>query len=238
MSNKIYITSDIHGEINKFASMLNLIQFSSTDKMYILGDVLDRGDAPIDLLRLIINIPNIELIKGNHELMFEGYLGKPMPFNCNQTDYLKWYKQFGGNTTIKQFEKLRIKERLVILNYLETLPLYVIVDKYLLVHSGLTLTQDNRSLSLDGILRSQKEGDFLWHQQDFFGYKGLDTHTIVFGHFTTPRLREVIGESIPEEAKIWHDKVYQDKIGIDCGACFEGGRLGCLCLNDMQEYYC
>lgn len=39
----------------------------------------------------------------------------------------------------------------------------------------------------------------------------------------------------------YHDKpeIYKvcNNILIDCGACFEEGRLGCICLDDMKEYY-
>ena len=35
--------------------------------------------------------------------------------------------------------------------------------------------------------------------------------------------------------KIWHDPS-GDKINIDCGA-FYGGRLACLDLDSMEEYY-
>ena len=35
--------SDIHGELDKFEQMLELIRFSDEDHLYILGDVIDRG---------------------------------------------------------------------------------------------------------------------------------------------------------------------------------------------------
>lgn len=39
----IYCMSDIHGELDKFERMLDLIHFSDEDHLYILGDVIDRG---------------------------------------------------------------------------------------------------------------------------------------------------------------------------------------------------
>ena len=38
----VYCMSDIHGEIERFHQMLNLIELRSDDHLYIIGDVIDR----------------------------------------------------------------------------------------------------------------------------------------------------------------------------------------------------
>ncbi len=35
--------SDLHGHYDKYRAMLTEIQFKSTDTLYVLGDVIDRG---------------------------------------------------------------------------------------------------------------------------------------------------------------------------------------------------
>ena len=50
----IYCMSDIHGELDKFERMLDLIHFSDEDHLYILGDVIDRGALGVDILRRIM----------------------------------------------------------------------------------------------------------------------------------------------------------------------------------------
>ena len=45
-----YVVADIHGEADRFYAMLEKIQFSDIDMMYILGDVIDRGPDGIKLL--------------------------------------------------------------------------------------------------------------------------------------------------------------------------------------------
>ena len=62
-----YAMSDIHGCYDEFIAMLNKINFSKEDELYILGDILDRGNKPIDILDYVIAHKNIYLIKGNHE---------------------------------------------------------------------------------------------------------------------------------------------------------------------------
>ena len=49
----IYVTSDIHGQYNMFLKLLSMIEFSDSDTLYILGDVVDRGSEPIRILQYI-----------------------------------------------------------------------------------------------------------------------------------------------------------------------------------------
>ena len=64
-----YVVSDIHGEDDRFHAMLQKINFSKEDTLYILGDVVDRGPHPVELLREIMATPNMKMLLGNHEFM-------------------------------------------------------------------------------------------------------------------------------------------------------------------------
>ena len=46
----IYCMADLHGERDFFVRMLERIQFSAADHLYILGDVIDRGTGGVDML--------------------------------------------------------------------------------------------------------------------------------------------------------------------------------------------
>lgn len=61
--------------------------------------------------------------------------------------------------------------------------------------------------------------------------------TVIFGHTTTRYIRILTESSIKLPYTIWFDKKYNDKIGIDCGASYPNGRLACLRLEDMKEFY-
>jgi serine/threonine protein phosphatase 1 len=61
--------SDIHGRYDEYLEMLLKINFSHKDKLYILGDVIDRGQNPIKVLRHTMYADNIVLLMGNHEKM-------------------------------------------------------------------------------------------------------------------------------------------------------------------------
>lgn len=62
-----YITSDIHGRYDLYKKMLSIIHLKKDDKLYILGDVVDRGPDPLPILFDIMANDNIILLKGNHE---------------------------------------------------------------------------------------------------------------------------------------------------------------------------
>ena len=85
-----YVMSDIHGCYDAFLSMLNLIKFSDNDALCILGDILDRGEKPLDIVDYIVKHPNISLIRGNHEQLFMNY------FISN--DEKLWYRNGGFST--------------------------------------------------------------------------------------------------------------------------------------------
>ena len=65
----IYCVSDIHGELDKFERLLDMIQLSDSDRLYILGDVIDRGAMGVDILQRIMAAPNMTMLLGNHEQM-------------------------------------------------------------------------------------------------------------------------------------------------------------------------
>lgn len=66
----IYVSSDIHGyPYKKYMMLLEKAEFRKTDYLYVLGDVIDRDDDGIKILKWMIDQPNVKLILGNHEAM-------------------------------------------------------------------------------------------------------------------------------------------------------------------------
>ena len=58
----IYCMSDIHGELDRFKAMLDLINFSSDDTLYIIGDVIDRHPGGVEILKIIKDTPNMFML--------------------------------------------------------------------------------------------------------------------------------------------------------------------------------
>ena len=220
----IYVISDIHGEYEKFMNILMQIMFSDKDKMYILGDVIDRGKDSIKCLQYIMKQPNMEMIWGNHEdMLWKSIIDK------NQNYYYCWMNN-GGYSTLTQFNTLSDNEQLDLLNYLQECEPFIILDKYILVHAGIDVSKFNFDLSIKENLMNQDTQYLLWERDDFIydRNKFLKDYTIIFGHTPTEFMQ------YDDPMKIWHSR---NRIGIDCGACFTGGRLACLRLDDMKEFY-
>ena len=65
----IYVMSDIHGCFEEYQEMLEKINFNKHDTLYVIGDVLDRGKHPLDIIQDMMLRPNIIALLGNHDLM-------------------------------------------------------------------------------------------------------------------------------------------------------------------------
>lgn len=54
-----YVMADIHGEIDRYHAMLDLINFSADDQLYIIGDIIDRGSEGLTILQEIMDKGNV-----------------------------------------------------------------------------------------------------------------------------------------------------------------------------------
>ena len=232
--NLIYVMSDIHGMYNKYKDMLKLIQFSHNDTLYVLGDVVDRGNDSIKILLDMMQRDNVYGIIGNHEFMaveclewLNKEITDEMIDNLGEEKITKladWLSN-GGRTTLKEYKSLTSQEKEDLIEYLKEWTLYEEVDvnnkHYILVHAGLGNFDINKSLDDYSI------EDLVWDRPDFEKtyYKDQNTYVIV-GH--TPTL------SISGKSEIYRKN---NIIDIDTGACFSSGKLSCLCLDTNKEYY-
>ena len=101
--------------------MLDAISFSEDDVLYVLGDIVDRGDHPIKILQDMCLRPNVFPIMGNHEQMAFTMLRKLCVeiTEKNYSNHLKtddfhllseWFIN-GGQTTLEEFRRLSPEQR-------------------------------------------------------------------------------------------------------------------------------
>lgn len=221
--------SDLHGNWDDFSGMLEEISFDKNDKLYILGDLIDRGDNPIEIIDYVMENRNVFLILGNHEDMMLKYYE-----NREQKDHERWMRN-GGGVTQAAFESLNQLKRNDIIGFFNSAPLFLELEDYCLVHAGIKITESEEFNPF-----KQTRRDLVWIRNEFFeNPTGLEKK-VIFGHTPTVMLRYTDIEKRPDEKmSIWYDDKNGDKIGIDCGVAYPeyGGRLGCLRLNDMVEFY-
>ena len=63
-----YCFTDLHGMYNLWQQIRDYA--SPTDKLYFLGDAMDRGPHGIKILKELLADPRVVFIKGNHEDIF------------------------------------------------------------------------------------------------------------------------------------------------------------------------
>ena len=81
-----YIISDIHGCYEQYQKLLEKINFTKEDVLYVLGDVVDRGPEPIRVLRDMMNRPNVIFILGNHDFIMYSIM-KKMSVEITEENY-------------------------------------------------------------------------------------------------------------------------------------------------------
>ncbi|MGL5152752.1 MAG: metallophosphoesterase [Clostridium sp.] len=238
----IYVMSDLHGRYDKFMDMLNKINFNEEDTLYILGDLIDKNKDGIRIVEHCMKSKNINVIYGNHEDLCLKAI------NGGKEDINNWFWN-GGRVTLEALDSISSVKYQNILDYFKSLPKYIEVEvnnkKFLLVHAGINPAYIKKEMKMH-VVR-----DLIWIRDEFFYKECYKDKTIIFGHTFTKDIiiksqeyKEAVGKLSVEKvkdiyeykSKIWFGN---GKIGIDCGVCYEneGGRLGCLRLEDFKEFY-
>jgi len=222
--------------------MLKKINFSDEDTLYVLGDVLDRGDKVVEVLHDMSMRGNVFPIMGNHEYAASTILGQVLvlmqeitnesieQLEETEIDVIKFaedvneWNKIGGDSTIQGFRNLPAEEREYLLEYLEEFSLYETVSvggrKYFLTHSGLPFDMTAKNLD------DYDAWDFATAEIDYNRQYFKDA-ILITGHLPT---------FIIDEA--YRGKIYRknNNINIDTGAVF-GDTLACLCLDTDEEFY-
>jgi serine/threonine protein phosphatase 1 len=86
-----YIVGDLHGMFDELLVLLDHIGFNSNDRLFSVGDLVDRGPKSIELLREFRIRDNWYFVKGNHEDMMINSIVFKSP-----NDYDLWLSN-GGN---------------------------------------------------------------------------------------------------------------------------------------------
>ncbi|MBR3969058.1 MAG: fructose-bisphosphatase class III [Clostridia bacterium] len=224
----VYAMSDLHGCYEKFAKMLKKINFKDSDTLYILGDIVDRGDGGIKILQDIMTRPNVIVIQGNHDFSARRLL-KMLCMPENEAEYEKAREHYafwsidGGQPTYRSFVALSFEEQKKILSYMNSFLIYdeIIVNNNTFFMSH-TVPEKNRMLNFENLLWQEFIAGEPEYDKQYF-----DNKYIITGHTPTA--------FIDPDCK---GKIYKknNHIAIDCGAVF-GNPLGCIRLDTLEEFY-
>lgn len=223
-----YVCSDIHGRIDKFKSMLEGINFSKEDELYIIGDVIDGQKGSLDIIEYIRENDNIHYLRGNHEQLMLSYFSGLFDGYGDSWMENPWFENRGLSTYNELNEKVALYGEVYktdLLDYLSKLPVVIVLDTYVLVHGGFRLRE--KEVTLSDALNTNRVIDILEDRSFVRANRRLKDYTVICGHTSVQHFGE---------DKIMHT---DGKILIDCGCANKGDKykLGCLRLDDLEEFY-
>ena len=130
---KVFCSSDWHGCGTIAKKVMEYLQ--PDDKLYFLGDAIDRGEDGIEILQMLMRDPRVVFIRGNHEEMMRKRYRHDEKFDERHT----W--DYNGNYyTEKAFHFLSAEEQEEILQFLDKTPIkWVYKSKkhtFYMTHSG------------------------------------------------------------------------------------------------------
>ena len=219
---RLYVIGDIHGRSDLLDRMAGEIANDLTARpiaaslVVTVGDYVDRGPDSRGVIERLLRNPfptRLIALKGNHEVLLEGFLLNP--------DVAGHWRRLGGLETLQSYgvpvgDVMRGKEYLAAaralahavpaehFDFLGALRTSLTVGKYFICHAGV-----RPGVPLD----RQTEEDLLWIREPFLDSRADFGKIVVHGH--TPAEQP---ELLP------------NRINVDTGA-FMTGRLTCAALD-------
>lgn len=142
-----YVIGDIQGCYDEFSTLLDLIRFDPVaDELWLVGDLINRGPNNLAVMDLIMSLPHVVAVLGNHDLHFVAVaLGKQ--------------RQMRNDTISDLLNSPKLQEYT---EYLRHLPL-IHFDKnrdFVMVHAGLPPQLDVETCcrlagEVEAVLRSE-----------------------------------------------------------------------------------
>lgn len=211
--------SDIHGCYKTFQYLIQeKIQLTLEDKLYLLGDYIDRGPGSKEVLDFIMSLREqgyiVHCLMGNHEAM--------MINSINDLSESRRWMFNGGAETMESFQAESLSDiPEKYWDFLRSLRTHLLLDDYVLVHAGINFEVLNPLEDEDSCI-------WLRHWYDKIDKDWLDGRIIVHGHTVT--IRNAIEQRIQDQDFL--EKPYLD---IDAGCCYSILGAGHLCAFDLDE---
>ncbi|MCB9266626.1 MAG: serine/threonine protein phosphatase [Lewinellaceae bacterium] len=216
---KRYAVSDIHGCVRTFEALLDTIALSTDDRLFLLGDYIDRGPGSKEVIDLILKLKEegyqVHCLLGNHESLLLNALGGLV------ADQHLWLNN-GGGATLKSFglssaaSPHLIPEKYI--NFLEQLEWYFETEGYILVHAGLDFRMADPLEGRNPLIWIRN-----WYEN--INREWLQGRVVVHGH--TPAPRPMIEKQLKRLDRV-------PALDIDAGCVFNSNFFRHLCAFDLD----
>ena len=223
-----YCVSDLHGKYDLFLKLLDKIKFSDSDALYVCGDIIDKGEDSIKLLKLLLSMPNARCIAGNHEYAFIKYCRSIKKKTAeSRGGLLKVLQDYFVSPDGKLLDEAAVRG-------IKCLPFYIEEQNFICVHAGLPLGRDARIVSPELVEREFIAGDRRFKDPDVLP---KDSKCVFFGHTPTRNVcgrDEILAYIRPHSSG--RDIADYIKVHLDTRAWFSGV-MGCFCIDTCRAEY-
>jgi serine/threonine protein phosphatase 1 len=215
MTPRTFVIGDVHGCAATLRRLVEeLLRPLPGERIYLLGDLIDRGPDSRGVLDFIFELRerglSVESIRGNHEEMFLQA----------DDDYLQelWGAN-GGLATLASFRAdgpgdIPHRYR----DFLDSLPLFILLEEFVIVHAGLNFNRPSPFNDTEAML---------WTRSPFVDRQRIGGRRLICGHTPTP-------------LTLLEASLNSGKIMLDNGCVFidrpEMGNLAALELESMTLF--
>ncbi|MEC4815001.1 MAG: metallophosphoesterase family protein [Scytonema sp. PMC 1069.18] len=123
------VIGDVHGHYEGLMTLLDAIAPTSDDKVYFLGDLIDRGPQSSQVVNFVKDSP-YQCLLGNHEQMLLNILTNGQV----PTPAVQAWLYSGGQATVASYEQATVPHDH--LEWFKSLPTYLDLGDILLAHAG------------------------------------------------------------------------------------------------------
>lgn len=198
---------DIHGCISTFKALINQLEISETDQIFLLGDLIDKGSSGKEVVDYAMELNTsgfqIYAVRGNHEQNFL------TAYNCG-FDFFEDYLLSGNRASFLEDDPSHYLEYFSKMEYCYDL------GDWLVCHSYFATNERSLYRTINGLFPKIKF--------EITSEEILSKNQIV-GHTTTTVKRMI--ESAKNKEKI---------ICIDSGCVYDDEGMGYLTAFDLDSY--
>lgn len=244
---KFYVVSDVHGFFDEMKKSLDDSGFDPNDSdswLVSLGDELDRGDQPKEVIDYLKSLPRKILVRGNHDDLIEEMIERGYPLS-HDYDNGTYYTVKSLVPNARRFDIACSVAYEIIKPILDEKINYFETENYIFVHSFVPLVCkdslpkyyiknrifekniDWRNAGISDWEQARWGNPFILAEEGF-----LPDKTLVFGHFHTSWARKAYN-SEPEFGDEADFSPYYGKgyIGIDACTAYSR-KVNVLVLED------
>lgn len=223
------VVGDVHGCYKTLRRLVEeIVGVSKDDKLYFVGDYIDRGPSSKQVLDYLIELKNngyqIYPLKGNHEeMLINAYLDQ------SSNNFLLWMMN-GAETTFRSYgiEPSALMGEASLnelpeqhISFMRKMPYYYKLEKYILVHAGINFASEKPFEDYVSMVWCRDCENYL---------SASGGRTIVHGHTPIPLefIQSSVDEGIAADINLDAGCVYTDMVGM--------GNLVALDLESLRIY--